>query len=212
MSIILLIYFSQTNCSVSNEIFQAIGRLLTMTPENSPKRDEIQLGVVVNGLAQRAGAILQRMEQCSPPALRHKQTTSQQTKVEGIVEETTQQTEPADDDGTLGSNNNFPPSGSYQDVYPDYPQHLSITKFELPTPTRQIYNMVLKSYGKEMGPMHVAQQAEDVVWSMIVRAMQQSPQPKPSGEQPQQSPQSESNDDDNEWSDEANKCQDYLFP
>ncbi|KAL7540845.1 hypothetical protein ACHAXR_010815 [Thalassiosira sp. AJA248-18] len=176
---------------------RAIGRLLTMTPENSPKRDEIQLGVVVNGLAQRAGAILQRMEQCSPPALRNKETTT---------------TEPPADDDTLGSNNNFPPSGSYQDVYPDYPQHLSITKFELPTPTRQIYNMVLKSYGKEMGPMHVAQQAEDVVWSMIVRAMQQSPQPKPSGEQPQQSPQSESNDDDNEWSDEANKGRDYLFP
>jgi hypothetical protein len=33
--------------------------------------------------------------------------------------------------------------------------------------------MVLLSYTKEVGPLHVAQQAEDMVWSMIVRARTQ---------------------------------------
>ena len=39
-----------------------------MTPENPPRPgDETQLEISFAGLAQRAGAILQRMEQCTPP-------------------------------------------------------------------------------------------------------------------------------------------------
>jgi hypothetical protein len=59
---------------------------------------------------------------------------------------------------------------SYQGLYPDYPHHLLDINFALPTPTRAIYNMVLLTYAKEIGPIHVAQQAEDVIWSMILRA------------------------------------------
>jgi len=61
-------------------------------------------------------------------------------------------------------------SGSYQGLYPDYPHHLLDINFALPTPTRAIYNMVLLAYAKENGSIHVAQQAEDVIWSMISRA------------------------------------------
>lgn len=53
------------------------------------------------------------------------------------------------------------------------PQHLPHTKHELPYPTPQIYNMVLLLHAKESGPAYIAQQAEDVIWSMIERVMQQ---------------------------------------
>jgi hypothetical protein len=59
---------------------------------------------------------------------------------------------------------------SYQGLYPDYPHHLLNVNFALPIPTRAIYNMVLLTYAKEVGSIHVAQQAEDVIWSMISRA------------------------------------------
>ena len=75
--------------------------------------------------------------------------------------------EEAIDDTTLSHN-----ASSYQGVYSNYPQHLSHIKSALPTPTRKIYNMVLLSYSKEAGSMHIAQQAEDVVWSMIVHGLQ----------------------------------------
>jgi len=61
-------------------------------------------------------------------------------------------------------------SGSYQGLYPNYPHHLLNINFALPTPTRAIYNMVLVAYAKENGSIHVAQQTEDVIWSMISRA------------------------------------------
>jgi hypothetical protein len=39
-----------------------------------------------------------------------------------------------------------------------------------PVPTRAVYDMVLRAYAKERGPVRVARQAEDVIWSMISRA------------------------------------------
>jgi hypothetical protein len=59
---------------------------------------------------------------------------------------------------------------SYQALYPDYPHHLLDMTYALPIPTRAVYNMVLLTYAKEIGSIHVAQQAEDVIWSMISRA------------------------------------------
>ena len=56
--------------------------------------------------------------------------------------------------------------------YQDYPStHLNKTNFVLPHPTRPIYNMVLLSYAKESGPFHIAEQAEDIVWSMNTDAL-----------------------------------------
>ncbi|KAL7542156.1 hypothetical protein ACHAWF_007105 [Thalassiosira exigua] len=127
---------------------RAIGRLLSLTPQIPEEGPDF----VVTGLAQRAGAILQRMELCSPPGLRGS----------------------GSDDGDDGNEEEAPvdalPAGSYQGLYPDFPRHLSNTKFALPSPTREIYNMVLFSYAKESGEAHVAREAENVVWSMIVRA------------------------------------------
>merc|ERR1711862_1078630 len=95
-----------------------------------------------------ANEILKRMEVCSPLAIQLS-TNHHELK-------------------------DFTSAGSYQRIYPDYPRHLSFTKVALPTPTRAIYNMVLLLYAKEVGGLHVAEQAEDVVWSMILRMMQQS--------------------------------------
>ncbi|KAL9183391.1 hypothetical protein ACHAXT_005178 [Thalassiosira profunda] len=134
---------------------RAIGKLLTMAPENPAERG-VHPDVTFGGLAPRAGAILRRMEQCSPPALLRQTPSNKTTSGENAVDR-------------------FFSVGSYQDVYPDYPRHLSQTKHSLPAPTRKIYNMVLKSYAKEAGPIRIAQQAEDVVWSMIVRAAMQQP-------------------------------------
>jgi len=145
---------------------------VTMTPENPPKIYEAQQkNMTFTGLAQRAGAILQRMEQCSPPLLQSKQSKSAKNNVEEILEES------AGGNDTLS--NTFSMGSSYQGVYADVAPHLSLTKYALPTPSREIYNMVLKSYAKESGPMHIAQQAEDVIWSMILRAVQQMQQPQP---------------------------------
>ena len=52
------------------------------------------------------------------------------------------------------------------------PQHLPHTKHSLPSPTKEIYHMVLLMYAKESGSALIAQQAEDVVYSMIERYMQ----------------------------------------
>lgn len=143
---------------------RAIGRLLTMTPsdKNPPKANETQPEISITGLAQRAGAILQRMEQCSPLALRANKP-SKKSATNLIPEE-----------GNMDATQNN--ASSYQGMYSNYPQHLAFTKFVLPTPTRAIYNMVLLSYSKEAGAMHIAQQAEDVVWGMIVRGSQQARQ------------------------------------
>ena len=159
-----------------------------MTPENPPKRDEAQPAVKFYGLAQRAGAILRRMEQCSPLALRIKQQSSLSTASDTrLVDDNSKEVGEcksegeSDGDDRLGNANLA--EESYQGVYSDFPRHLASLKYALPTPTRSIYNMVLKSYAKELGPIHIAQEAEDVIWSMIVRAMQL------------QTSQNESNDD-----------------
>ena len=135
-----------------------------MTPESpSHDRDEV---VTITGLAQRAGAILHRMEQCSPPSLLHHKKQQQQQE---------QFKTPIDLESIIDSRKEIgqQSTSTYQNVYPNYPKHLSHTKFELPLPTDRIYNMVLKAYAKEGGDAHVSQQAEDVVWGMIVRATQQ---------------------------------------
>ena len=139
-----------------------------MTPEDPPKRnDQQQLDLPsYTGLAQRAGAILQRMEQCNPLALINKKLQQHQSGNSDTINSTISPI-------TTGS------VVSYQNVYSDYPHHLLNTKFALPSPTRAIYNMVLLSYRKELGPIHIAQQAEDIIWSMIIRAMHhQSAEPK----------------------------------
>ena len=145
-----------------------------MTPNDPPQRGnnsqynnnnaEHQADIILSfaGLAQRAGAILQRMELCTPPLIL---TRGHHVKNNNNV---VFQSEPP---VVTSSQPLFTTRDSYQGVvYPDFSPHLLHTKFALPSPTREIYNMVLLSYSKEVGPLHVAQQAEDVIWSMIVRA------------------------------------------
>jgi len=159
-----------------------------MTPENPPRRpsyapinqqQEQELGIGFTGLAQRAGAILHKLELCSPLALRNKQQV--QSKSEKLIDSTTK----ADDDTaqedieqttSASKEDNNTSTSSYQGVYNSYPQHLSHTKFALPTPTSKIYNMVLLSYGKEVSGREVPQQAEDVIWGMLSRVVQQQQQ------------------------------------
>jgi len=177
-----------------------------MTPENPPRRpsyapinqQQEQEGIGFTGLAQRAGAILHKLELCSPLALRNKQQV--QSKSEKLIDSTTK----ADDDTaqedieqtTSASKEDYNTStSSYQGVYNSYPQHLSHTKFALPSPTSKIYNMVLLSYGKEVSGSNnntgregrgreveresgkeVPQQAEDVIWGMLSRVVQQQQQ------------------------------------
>jgi len=156
---------------------RAIAKLLAMTPKNPPRIYESTShpDITFAGLAQRGGEVLRRMEQCSP-LQSSKGSSSKSTKKNG---EETSKEEPAHDDGdddvTTLFGNNVSSFSSYQNVYSNNkpPPHLSFTKFELPTPSREIYNMVLISYAKESGGLHVAQQAEDVVWSMISRVVHQ---------------------------------------
>jgi len=129
-----------------------------MTPEDSPRGNNNnaapQPGMILfTGLAQRAGAILLRMELCAPPL------PPLSPQVEDNI-----QSEPF-----VSSRPSYQGAYSGSSISP----HLLHTKFALPSPTREIYNMVLLSYSKEVGPLHVAQQAEDMVWSMIVRARTQ---------------------------------------
>jgi hypothetical protein len=105
-----------------------------------------QLPFLFTGLAQRAAAILERMERCSPISLQHFNHDQ------------------INSDGLQTSNR----LGSIR-----LPQHLPYTKHALPYPTNEIYNMVMLLYAKESGPSYIAQQAEDVIWSMIERFMQQ---------------------------------------
>jgi len=132
-----------------------------MAPEDS-------FDITFTGLAQRAGAILERMQQCSPVALIDRHTS--ESKV--TSPNSNDGEEKAGDSLHTESESNMQ-SRSYQGIYSDYPHHLDKAKFALPFPTRAIYNMVLLSYAKEPGPIRIAQQAEDVVWSIIVRATQQ---------------------------------------
>ena len=125
-----------------------IGKLLTMTPEDPFPKSE---GIFVKGLAQRANEVLRRMESITPHTIRQLQLKS--WKLDELDEDIVQ-------------------VGSYQNAYQDYPRHLAFSKVALPTPTRAIYNMVLRSYAKEEGDAHVPEQAEDVTWSMIQRVMQ----------------------------------------
>jgi len=178
-----------------------------MTPENPPRRpsyapinqQQEQEGIGFTGLAQRAGAILHKLELCSPLALRNKQQVKHQsnksiesTSTADTTKEDIEQTTSASEEGSNTS------SSSYQGVYNSYPQHLSHTKFALPTPTSKIYNMVLLSYGKEVSGSNdneierdtgkeagreveregreVPQQAEDVIWGMLSRVVQQQQQ------------------------------------
>jgi len=150
-----------------------------MTPENPPRRpnnnnvtttnqQQQYKGIVFTGLAQRAGAILLKLELCSPLALRNKQhVQSKSIESTATAHDTTE-----DIEQTTSSSDGTTPT-SYQGVYNSYPHHLSHTKFALPTPTQAIYNMVLLSYGKEVSGREVPQQAEDVIWGMLSRVVQQ---------------------------------------
>ena len=148
-----------------------IGKLLSMSPKPLPDKGEgFQPSITFSGLAPRANSILERMELCSPIELeinRLKSNTNIMDKVD-------------DDDNTSTAfpQSSLPPVGSYQGIYAQFPHHLTTIKHTLPAPTRKIYTMVLLLYAKESGPIHVAQQAEDVVWSMVLRANQQ-PRPLP---------------------------------
>jgi hypothetical protein len=148
-----------------------------MTPEDPPPHEHTNATQpLFTGLAQRAGAILQRMELCTPPHSHHLTPLAR-----GRGEDTTT---PTSDFSAASSSSPSTPAqhqynlhSTYQgSIHPNNSTHLHHTKFALPTPTREIYNMVLLSYSKEVGPIHVAQQAEDVIWSMIVRARQQEQQ------------------------------------
>lgn len=103
--------------------------------------------VTFTGLAPRAAAILDKMERCSPVALRNVNTNQ--------------------------VNNDFFENWNASSKI-GFPQHLPYTKHVLPHPTTEIYNMVLLLYAKEPGRLHIAEQAEDVVWSMIERFIQQT--------------------------------------
>ena len=92
-----------------------------MTPESpSHDRDEV---VTITGLAQRAGAILHRMEQCSPPSLLHhkKQQQQEQFKTQIDLESIIDSHKEIDQQSTSTS--------TYQNVYPHYTNHLYHTKF-----------------------------------------------------------------------------------
>ena len=192
---------------------------MTMTPENLPRRpnnnvtttnqqqqqqqQQQEIGIVFTGLAQRAGAILHKLELCSPLALRNKQsvqseklidsTTTANTQDDNTAQEDIEQTTSSEDTTSASDDSTSNTSSSYQGVYNSYPQHLSHTKFALPTPTSKIYNMVLLCYGKEVGGSvsnsnigkgregrdvgrEVPQQAEDVIWGMLSRVVQQQQQ------------------------------------
>ena len=99
------------------------------------------------GLAPRAAAIIDRMEKCSPVTLQH------------LKSDQIEANEPKTSNRSGGVS---------------FPQHLPSTKHALPYPTTKIYNMVLLLYTKESGPRYVAQQTEDVLWSMVERYMQQT--------------------------------------
>ncbi|KAK1744035.1 hypothetical protein QTG54_005632 [Skeletonema marinoi] len=158
-----------------------IGRLLSLTPRDGnvvsfSVADDVGGGGVgsevtaeITGAAQRGNAILERMEWCSPaflPQLRKWQRKQQQLQQGGsgldfllTQDSSLEATEPA--------------STTASDYHINMvPKHLIQTKQAIPTPTRAIYNMVLLMYGKEAGSRYVAEQAEDVVWGMIVRGLQ----------------------------------------
>lgn len=109
-----------------------------------PLNSEIQLPFTFSGLAHRAASILDKIERCSPVSLQN---------VKPVQRNEIQTSKRA---------------GSYR-----LPQHLPYTKHALPFPTAEIYNMVLLLHAKESGPACIAEEAEDVIWSMIERYMQQ---------------------------------------
>jgi hypothetical protein len=117
------------------------------TRENYNHQEQQLHPVIYTGLAPRAAAILDKMERCSPVALRNVNTNHM--------------------------NKDFLQNWNTSSKI-GFPQHLPYTKHVLPHPTIEIYNMVLLLYAKEPGPVHIAQQAEDVIWSMIERFIQQT--------------------------------------
>mmetsp|Transcript_11426 Transcript_11426/g.28150 ORF Transcript_11426/g.28150 Transcript_11426/m.28150 type:complete len:659 (-) Transcript_11426:1200-3176(-) len=153
---------------------RAIGRVLTLTPKDPPKINDDgtwSSGTTsFSGIAQRTGAILQRMELCSPVIPRtnddEQQSTSDDSENNNDDSASQQPHGDDDDDDTTGP--------WERRSYQDHPNtHLSQTKFALPQPTRAIYNMVMLAYAKEFGQGgRVAQESEDVVWGMLVRAIQ----------------------------------------
>lgn len=131
---------------------------------------EQEVTVQITGAAQRGNAILERMEKCSPailPQLRiwQRQQQQRQWRKQG-----------SDGGGFDFSSLEQPAIESASSVIDFHaakvPKHLLKTKQAIPTPTRAIYNMVLLLYAKEAGSRYVAEQAEDVVWGMIVRGLQ----------------------------------------
>lgn len=171
-----------------------IGRLLSLTPRDGNVVDIVEdfengsggvgsdggshgnttTSVEITGAAQRGYAILERMEWCSPaflPQLRkwQRQQQLQQGLGSGGGERLVDLSNDESDVTTASSSSTSTTSDYHTNKVP---KHLIQTKQAIPTPTSAIYNMVLLLYGKEPGSKYVAQQAEDVVWGMIVRGLQ----------------------------------------
>jgi hypothetical protein len=159
-----------------------IGRLVSLTPrpprvgEQQQQHNEEDVeqpsNINVTGAAQRGNAILERMEWCSPaflPQLRKWQ--QQQQRRDGLLFNFNEDT-PSSSTSSSSSTSTATTTTTtnYQNKVQ---QHLIQSKQSIPSPTLPIYNMVLLLYSKEYAPSkYICEQAEDVVWSMIVRGLQ----------------------------------------
>jgi hypothetical protein len=158
-----------------------IGRLVSLTPrpprvgeqqqqqqQHYEEDDEETSKINVTGAAQRGNAILERMEWCSPaflPQLRKWQ--QQQQRRDGLLFNFN---EDIPSSSSSSSSSSTTTTSNYQNKVQ---QHLIQSKQSIPSPTLPIYNMVLLLYSKEYAPSkYICEQAEDVVWSMIVRGLQ----------------------------------------
>ena len=143
-----------------------------------------QMAVEITGAAQRGNAILERMEGCSPAFLPQLRKWQRQQELQQRQKKQKQQQQEEqggsgldvlflqEDASTEQSTIGLDGIDDYYHTNNKIPKHLIQTKQAIPTPTRAIYNMVLLMYGKEAGTGYVAEQAEDVVWGMIVRGLQ----------------------------------------
>lgn len=159
-----------------------IGRLVSLTPrpprvgqqqhdEDEQEKSDEQPKINLTGAAQRGNAILERMEWCSPaflPQLRKWQ--QQQQRRDGLRLNFNEDIPSSSSSTTSTSTAAATTLSNYQNKVQ---QHLIQSKQSIPSPTLPIYNMVLLLYSKEYAPSrYICEQAEDVVWSMIVRGLQ----------------------------------------
>ena len=142
----------------------------------------------IQGAAQRGKAILERMEWCCPVYLPHLKLLEREEMrqkasgvggggLEWLLVSNHKSSSSSSSSLSLEEESDREKVGGTRSSLQRYrdkvPQHLLQTKQVIPSPTRAIYNMVLLLYGKEeRGSRHVAEQAEDIVWGMIVRGLQ----------------------------------------